>query len=132
MGRERFESAYQETAPWDIPGSQPAFVRLEDAGMIRRQDVPGGLSVETPGPECSIIRKAAPVVRADRERVMMEDRLIRVSKYLAKYLRHSPHELGLTLQPGGWVGIDDLLDAAEKNGFPISYDDLVECVETNA
>jgi len=63
---------------------------------------------------------------------MMEDRLIRVSKYLAKYLRHSPHELGLTLQPGGWVGIDDLLDAAEKNGFPISYDDLVECVETNA
>jgi len=63
---------------------------------------------------------------------MMEDRLIRVSKYLAKYLRHSPHELGLTLQPGGWVGIDDLLDAAEKSGFPISHDDLVECVETNA
>jgi putative RNA 2'-phosphotransferase len=62
---------------------------------------------------------------------MKNDQLIRVSKYLAKYLRHSPHELGLTLQPGGWVAVDDLLGAAEKNGFPVSYDDLVECVETN-
>ncbi len=28
------------------------------------------------------------------------------------------------------MAVDDLLPA-EKNGFPISYDDLVECVETN-
>jgi SAM-dependent methyltransferase len=35
MDRERFESAYQETAPWDIPGPQPAFVGLEEAGEIR-------------------------------------------------------------------------------------------------
>ena len=61
----------------------------------------------------------------------MDKRLITVSKYLAKHLRHSPHELGLELQPGGWVPVDDLLSAAEQNGFPISYDDLVECVETN-
>jgi putative RNA 2'-phosphotransferase len=54
-----------------------------------------------------------------------------VSKYLAKYLRHSPHELGLTLRPGGWVPVDDLLVAARRHGFPISYDELVECVETN-
>ncbi len=27
--------------------------------------------------------------------------------------------------------MDDLLAAAEKNGFPITYDELVECVETN-
>jgi putative RNA 2'-phosphotransferase len=60
----------------------------------------------------------------------MQDRLVRLSKYLAKHLRHAPHELGLTLQPGGWVPVDDLL-AARKHGFPISYDDLVECVETN-
>ena len=51
--------------------------------------------------------------------------------YLAKYLRHAPHELGLELQPGGSVPVDDLVAAAEKNGFPISYDELVECVETN-
>ena len=61
----------------------------------------------------------------------MQPRAVKVSKYLAKYLRHAPHELGLELQPGGWVPVDDLLAAAEKNGFPISYDELVECVETN-
>lgn len=61
----------------------------------------------------------------------MEKRLITVSKYLSKYLRHAPHELGLTLQPGGWVSVDDLLAAAENNGFPIAYDELVDCVETS-
>jgi putative RNA 2'-phosphotransferase len=61
----------------------------------------------------------------------MQDRLTRVSKYLAKYLRHAPQEIGLMLQPGGWVPVDDLLAAAEKNGFSITYDELVECVETN-
>ncbi len=61
----------------------------------------------------------------------MENRLIRVSKFLAKYLRHAPDELGLTLQPGGWVPVDDLLSAAGKHSFPITYDELVDCVETN-
>src|SRR5438067_223083 len=61
----------------------------------------------------------------------MHDRLIRLSKYLAKYLRHAPQELGLTVQPGGWVPVDDLLVAAWKHGFPISFEDLVGCVETN-
>ena len=61
----------------------------------------------------------------------MNKRLVTVSKYLSKYLRHAPHELGLTLQPGGWVPVDDLLNAAEKHGFPITYDELVDCVETN-
>jgi putative RNA 2'-phosphotransferase len=56
---------------------------------------------------------------------------VRLSKYLAKYLRHSPEELGLELQSGGWVPVDDLVAAAQKNGFPITYDELVECVETN-
>ena len=50
---------------------------------------------------------------------------------ISKYLRHAPHELGLTLQPGGWVPVDDLLEAARRHDFPISYDELVECVETN-
>jgi putative RNA 2'-phosphotransferase len=61
----------------------------------------------------------------------MQPRSVRVSKFLAKYLRHAPHELGLTLRPGGWVPVDDLLDAAAKHGFRITYDELIECVETN-
>ncbi len=61
----------------------------------------------------------------------MPSRLVQVSKYLAKYLRHAPHELGLTLRSGGWVPVDDLLEATRNHGFPITYDELVECVETN-
>ncbi len=61
----------------------------------------------------------------------MDRRLITISKYLAKYLRHSPHKIGLTLQPGGWVPVVDLLVAAREHGVLISYDDLIECVKTN-
>ena len=61
----------------------------------------------------------------------MDRRLITVSKFLAKHLRHAPEALGLSLQPGGWVPVDDLLAASNRIGFPISYDELVECVETN-
>lgn len=62
---------------------------------------------------------------------VMDNRLVAVSKFLGKYLRHAPDELGLTLGPGGWVPVDDLLAAAGEHGFPIAYDELVECVETN-
>lgn len=61
----------------------------------------------------------------------MERRLVAVSKFLAKHLRHAPDALGLTLQPGGWVAVDDLLAASARAGFPIPYDELLECVETN-
>jgi RNA:NAD 2'-phosphotransferase (TPT1/KptA family) len=56
-------------------------------------------------------------------------RLTKVSKYLAKYLRHAPGEPGLTLRPGGWVTVNDLLAATQDHRFPISYDGLVEGVE---
>jgi cyclopropane fatty-acyl-phospholipid synthase-like methyltransferase len=42
MSKERFESAYQETAPWDIPCPQPAFVALEEAGEIHGSVLDGG------------------------------------------------------------------------------------------
>jgi putative RNA 2'-phosphotransferase len=61
----------------------------------------------------------------------MDRRLITVSKFLAKHLRHAPEALGLTLQPGGWVSVDELLAASARTGFAISYDELIECVETN-
>jgi putative RNA 2'-phosphotransferase len=61
----------------------------------------------------------------------MDRRLVTVSKFLAKHLRHAPEALGLTLQPGGWVSVDDLLAASVRAGFAISYDELIECVETN-
>ena len=59
------------------------------------------------------------------------DRLVTISKFLSKHLRHTPDALGLTLQPGGWVAVDDLLSGCERQGFAVSYDELIECVETS-
>lgn len=61
----------------------------------------------------------------------MSSRLVTVSKYLAKHLRHAPEQLGLTLESGGWVSVDDFLEASRQHKFPIAYDELLECVETN-
>lgn len=58
-------------------------------------------------------------------------RMVTVSKFLSKHLRHAPEALGLTLQPGGWVSVDALLIASEQVGFAITYDELIECVETS-
>lgn len=62
---------------------------------------------------------------------MDDKRKIRVSKFLSKHLRHSPEELGLTLEPGGWVAIDALLAGAGAAGFRFTRDELDEVVRTN-
>ena len=48
----------------------------------------------------------------------MNRRLVTVSKFLAKHLRHAPDALGLTLRPGGWVSVDDLLPPAHGPASP--------------
>ncbi|MET9242743.1 RNA 2'-phosphotransferase [Nonomuraea sp. NPDC003709] len=62
---------------------------------------------------------------------MDERRLIRVSKYLARHLRHDPGRIGLTLDPNGWVPVDTLLRAAAEHGFPITAAELWKVVEAN-
>lgn len=58
-------------------------------------------------------------------------RLVRISKYLSKHLRHEPGRLGLQLAPGGWVPVEDLLAACDADGFPITREELIEVVERN-
>ena len=61
---------------------------------------------------------------------MNEKRRVTVSKYLSKHLRHTPAEIGLTLEPGGWVPVADVLDAAARHQFRISREELDEVVAT--
>lgn len=62
---------------------------------------------------------------------MTDKNLIRKSKWLSKHLRHAPEEVGLTLGPGGWVSVDDLLDAARRAKFSISHEELNLVVSGN-
>ncbi len=59
---------------------------------------------------------------------MDDRRLLKVSKYLSKHLRHEPERLGLTLQPGGWVGVGELLAACAAHGFALTRAELDEVV----
>jgi len=57
-----------------------------------------------------------------------EKRMVKVSKYLSKHLRHQPERLGLVLEPGGWVPVDVLLQACAAHAFPLSRAELEQVV----
>jgi putative RNA 2'-phosphotransferase len=59
---------------------------------------------------------------------MDERRMVRVSKYLAKHLRHQPELIGITLDAGGWVDVEVFLRAAGAGGFPITMAELEQVV----
>ena len=62
---------------------------------------------------------------------MDNSRLVKISKYLSKHLRHQPERIGITLSLGGWVAVNQLLTACKKYQFPISRDELDLVVEYN-
>ena len=62
---------------------------------------------------------------------MDRSRLIKISKYLSKHLRHQPEHIGIRLAPGGWVLVDELLAACTKFQFPITYNELTKAVSEN-
>ncbi len=62
---------------------------------------------------------------------MDNSRLVKISKYLSKHLRHQPDRIGLQLAPGGWVTVDELLAACKQHDFPITRLELNEVVSNN-
>lgn len=62
---------------------------------------------------------------------MEQSRLVKISKYLSKHLRHAPEQIGLTLTIGGWVNVDDLLSACAAHQFPVTRAELEEVVATS-
>jgi putative RNA 2'-phosphotransferase len=63
---------------------------------------------------------------------MMNDKQrTRLSKFLSKHLRHEPAGLGLSLEPGGWVPIEALLDGCRRAGVAIGRAELDEIVASS-
>jgi putative RNA 2'-phosphotransferase len=56
---------------------------------------------------------------------------IRLSKFLSYHLRHHPGAIGLRLEEGGWVNVEELLAACTAHGVPISPEQLTELVTGN-
>jgi putative RNA 2'-phosphotransferase len=65
------------------------------------------------------------------ESTMDERRAVKVSKYLSKHLRHQPGRIGLTLDAGGWVEIDELIHACAAHGFRFTREELDHVVAVN-
>lgn len=53
------------------------------------------------------------------------------SKFLSRVLRHEPKLIGLTLDVGGWVLVDDLLRGMKRAGHRLKREDLGQIVAEN-
>jgi len=62
---------------------------------------------------------------------MKPKRRTHLSKFLSKVLRHTPEAIGIALEPGGWVAIDDLIAAAGRAGVDFTRDELDEVVRSS-
>ncbi|MBC7806527.1 MAG: RNA 2'-phosphotransferase [Akkermansiaceae bacterium] len=49
---------------------------------------------------------------------------VRLSKFLARHLRHDPAGVGIRLDPAGWCDVGDLLHAFAAQGITVSRADL--------
>ena len=63
---------------------------------------------------------------------MNEKELIRTSKFLSLILRHEPERVGLKLEEGGWVGVNDLLQATNRHGVSLTLEQLKQVVANNS
>ncbi len=62
---------------------------------------------------------------------MTDKETIRASKFLSLILRHEPERVGLQLDDAGWVGVDELLQAVNRNGVALTLEDLKHIVATS-
>ncbi|HZH91785.1 MAG TPA: RNA 2'-phosphotransferase [Pyrinomonadaceae bacterium] len=61
----------------------------------------------------------------------MQSRLVSVSKFLSRVLRHQPGRVGIELDRAGWVAVADLLAACRAHNFPLTREELEVVVRDN-
>jgi putative RNA 2'-phosphotransferase len=62
---------------------------------------------------------------------MNEQRLVRLSKWVALRLRHDPAGIALALDPAGWAAVDDLIAASTRHGVRFDRAALDAVVASN-
>lgn len=59
----------------------------------------------------------------------MERDIVHLSKFLSLVLRHDPAIVGLSLEAGGWVDVDKLIDGAKRAGVSLDLASLRQVVD---
>jgi putative RNA 2'-phosphotransferase len=62
---------------------------------------------------------------------MNERETIKTSKFLSLVLRHEPEQVGLKLDSAGWVRVNELLQAVNRHGVPLTLEHLQHIVATS-
>jgi putative RNA 2'-phosphotransferase len=58
----------------------------------------------------------------------MQDRVVKISKFLSLVLRHQPDRIGLKVDHAGWITVEELLEACRSHEFPLTLAELKEVV----
>ena len=61
----------------------------------------------------------------------MDDRAVRISKFLSLVLRHQPEKIGLSLDQSGWASVERLIEASSRRGFDFTREELQNVVDGN-
>jgi putative RNA 2'-phosphotransferase len=61
----------------------------------------------------------------------MDDRAVRISKFLSLVLRHQPEKIGLSLDQSGWASVERLIEASSRRGFDFTPEELQNVVAGN-
>ena len=51
----------------------------------------------------------------------MDDRAVKISKFLSLVLRHQPEKIGLSLDQSGWASTPQLIEASRRSGFEFRF-----------
>jgi RNA:NAD 2''-phosphotransferase len=60
-----------------------------------------------------------------------EKQTVKTSKFLSLILRHEPQRVRLKLDSAGWASVDELLEAVNRHGVPLTLEELRHVVGTN-
>lgn len=61
----------------------------------------------------------------------MDNRAVRISKFLSLVLRHRPEKIGLRLSDSGWASVEQLIDASRRRGVEFTLKELQNIVASN-
>ena len=61
----------------------------------------------------------------------MDNRSVRISKFLSLTLRHQPEKIGLRLSESGWASVEQLIAASRKHGVEFTLEELQNVVASN-